>query len=315
LKGSFGWEPSRLAISQDGCLLAAAQMLMRRLPYRSLAYVPRGPVCDPSQEEIYGTLLSALHQAARRRGAIALKVEPTWLDSPEAAARWRAYGFQPGPQTVQPRRTSIVDLRPGEETILARMKPKWRYNVRLAARKEVTIRQGGAEDLPVFYALMRETGERDGFAVHTAGYYKTAFHLFHLRDQVALLLADYHGEPLATLMVFAFGPLAVYMYGASGNRERARMPNHLLQWEAMRWARGRGCTGYDLWGIADADPASPSAVLSGVERFKLGFGGETVRYAGAFDYAYSPLAHRAFNWLWSWRRSRARRSATGTIDA
>jgi lipid II:glycine glycyltransferase (peptidoglycan interpeptide bridge formation enzyme) len=85
------------------------------------------------------------------------------------------------------------------------------------------------------------------------------------------------------------------------------MPNHLLQWEAMRWAKARGCMEYDLWGIADVDPGSPSAGLAGVERFKAGFGGRDTRYAGAFDCVYSPLVYRAFTLLWARRRAAARR--------
>lgn len=309
-KQRFGWRPLRVAIAENGELLAAAQVLLRRLPYRCLAYVPRGPSFSPANEEANRALLSALHTVARRNRAIALKVEPHDLDTPDGEAWWIDNGFGRTSQTVQPRRTILVDLTPDEETILGRMKPKWRYNIRLAARKDVTVRQGTAADLPIFDDLMRETGERDGFAVHVPEYYRAAFELFQPGGHVALFLAEYQGEPLGALMAFAFGRQAIYMYGASSNRERARMPNHLLQWEAMRWAKARGCTTYDFWGIADTDPDAPSAGLSGVERFKGGFGGEVTRYLGAFDYTYSPLAYWAFNRLWSWRRARARQQQT-----
>ena len=309
-KGHFGWRPSRLAIADDGQLVATAQLLLRRLPYRCLAYVPRGPVYDPENEQLGPVLLPALHQAARREGAIALKVEPPWLDGDEACACWSDNGFRASPQTVQPRRTIVIDLRPDEEAILGQMKSKWRYNVRLASRKGVTVRQGSGEDLATYYRLMQETSERDGFAIHVPEYYETAFRLFEPSGRVVLLLAEYQGEPLAGLMAFAFGSQAIFMYGASSDRERNRMPNHLLQWEAMRWAKGRGCEAYDLWGIPDVEPGSPSASLSGVERFKAGFGGEERRYAGAFDCVYSPLVYRAFNWLWSRRRARAQRAVS-----
>jgi peptidoglycan pentaglycine glycine transferase (the first glycine) len=308
LKGRFDWQPLRLAVSDNGRLVAAAQVLLRRLPYSSLAYVPRGPVFDPADEEATRTLLDALHQVARGRGAMALKVEPPWPDDDHAATWWQEHGFRPSPQTIQPRRTIVVDLQPDEEAILAQMKPKWRYNIRLAGRKEVTVRQGSAAELEQFYDLMRETGERDGFGIHSPAYYQAAYDLYSPSGRVALFLAEYEGEPLAALMAFAFGRQAIYMYGASSNRERQRMPNHLLQWEAMRWAKAQGCSDYDLWGIPDTDPNSPSASLGGVERFKAGFGGDTVRYAGAFDYVYSPLVYHAFNWLWGRRRAAARRA-------
>ncbi len=305
-KGRFGWQPLRVAVSDSGKLLAAAQVLLRALPYRALAYIPRGPVCEQGSDQACQALFAALHHATRERGAIALKVEPNLPDGSEDRAAWLRQGFRPSPQTIQPRRTIIVDLRPNEEAILAQMKPKWRYNVRLAARKDVTVRQGSVSDLPLFYDLMRETSERDGFAIHSPEYYEAALRLFQPAGHVALLLAEYQGRPIAGLMAFAFGALGIYMYGASSDRERQRMPNHLLQWEAMRWAKAQGCTGYDFWGIADIDPNSPSAGLAGVERFKSGFGGDAVRYAGAYDYVYSPLVYRAFNWVWGRRRARAR---------
>jgi peptidoglycan pentaglycine glycine transferase (the first glycine) len=308
LKGRFGWQPLRVALADGNGLLAVAQILLRRLPYRTLAYVPRGPVCDPDDDRAGQALVSALHQVARGHQAIALKAEPNWPDSPEAEGWWTRHGFAPSWRTIQPRRTIVVDLRPGEEEILAQMKPKWRYNVRLASRREVSVRRGSVEDLPVFYRLMQETSRRDGFGIHTLGYYETAYLLFEPGEHVALLLAEYQGRPIAGLMAFAFAGMGIYMYGASSNEERQRMPNHLLQWEAMRWARARGCTGYDLWGIADVDPDSPSTVLAGVERFKAGFGGKERRFAGAFDHAYSPLVYSGFNWLWRRRSARIRRA-------
>ncbi len=312
-KGRFGWQPLRLAVTNNGRMVAAAQMLLRRLPYRCLAYLPRGPVLDPADGELAAALLPALHRLARSRGAIALKAEPCSLDNAQASW-WIQQGFQASPQTIQPRRTIVVDLRPDEEAILAQMKPKWRYNIRLAARKEVSVRQGSAQDLSAFYALMLETGQRDGFGVHAPAYYEAAFQLYH-PSHMAVFLAEYQGQPLAGLMAFAFGQQAIYMYGASSDRERPRMPNHLLQWEAMRWARALGCSSYDLWGIPDVDPSSPSAGLAGVERFKAGFGGQDTRYIGAFDYVYSPLVYRAFNWLWGRRRARARRAQPTSGEA
>jgi peptidoglycan pentaglycine glycine transferase (the first glycine) len=315
LKGQFGWRPLRLAVLEREEIRATAQVLLRPLPYRCLAYVPRGPVLDLADEATANLLLPALHQAARREGAIALKIEPPQRDDPQGAPWWAGHGFHATRQTVQPRRTVLLDLQPDEEAILAQMKPKWRYNVRLAERKALTVRQGGVEDLPAFHALMGETGARDGFAAHTPAYYQAAMQLFQPGGAATLLLAEFQGQPIAGLMAFAFGCEAIYMYGASSDQERARMPNHLLQWEAMRWAKAKGCTRYDLWGIADTDPNSPSAGLSGVERFKVGFGGETVRFLGAFDYVYDPLVNWAFNRLWAWRRRRARKAGPEAAGA
>jgi hypothetical protein len=140
---------------------------------------------------------------------------------------------------------------------------------------------------------LAETARRDGFGAHTVGYYRRAYDLFHTRGGCELLVAEYESRPLAAIMVFTQGTRAWYFYGASTPHERNRMPTYLLQWEAMRWAKSRGCTQYDLWGVPDADRdqleaqfVSRTDGLWGVYRFKRGFGGALVRWAGAWDRPY-----------------------------
>ncbi|MCA9934214.1 MAG: peptidoglycan bridge formation glycyltransferase FemA/FemB family protein, partial [Anaerolineales bacterium] len=179
---------------------------------------------------------------------------------------------------------------------------KTRYNIRLAERKEITVRQGTATDLPAFAQLMRLTGERDGFGVHATDYYKRAYEVF-APDDVALLLAEFEGRPLSAVMVFKNGPRAAYLYGASSNEERNRMPNYAVQWAAIQWAKERGCTSYDLWGIPDATPDELEAQFSersdglwGVYRFKRGFGGDIRRTVGAVDRIYNPRTYKLYQW-------------------
>ncbi len=119
------------------------------------------------------------------------------------------------------------------------------------------------------------------FGVHSRDYYQRAYELFQPRGECILLLAEYQGEPISALMAFSRGQRAWYFYGASGNAHRERMPTYLLQWEAMRWARARGCLSYDLWGVPDYDESylethfsERSQGLWGVYRFKRGFGGQ-----------------------------------------
>jgi lipid II:glycine glycyltransferase (peptidoglycan interpeptide bridge formation enzyme) len=263
-KARFGWQAVRLVAEQAGEIVAEAQVLFRRLTLCSLAYVPRGPVVDPAADAT-PLLCAALHREARRRRAIFLKIEPN-LPEDEAPSRLTSrnggrdgasdattaltdLGFRPSAQRVQPRTTIVVDLTPDLATIAARQKPKWRYNIGLAARRGVTVRQGSAEDLPAFYALLQETGQRDRFAIHSLAYYQEFFR--HLGDQARLFLAEYQGEILAGIVITVFGGQAIYMYGASSSEQRNLMPNHLLQWEAMKWAQAQGCTTYDLWGVPD----------------------------------------------------------------
>jgi peptidoglycan pentaglycine glycine transferase (the first glycine) len=307
LKSRFGWEAVRLTLEGPQGPLAGAQVLFRPLlPVISrvapcLAYVPHGPVVDWEEEGLVAELIAALHRLCRQRRAILLKIEPDLPDAPRWASRLIALGFRPSPQTVQPPRTILVDLRPAEEEILAAMKAKARYNIRLAGHKGVTVRAGTAADLPVFCRLAEETAARDAFAIHSADYYSAAYELFAPYDMVRLFLAEHEGEPLAGLMAFAHGERAWYIYGASSDRKRELMPNYLLQWEAMRWAKACGCRTYDLWGIPDEDEETLEADFTrrddglwGVYRFKRGFGGRVSRYVGAWDYVYSPSLYRLF---------------------
>ncbi|MFN2144445.1 MAG: lipid II:glycine glycyltransferase FemX, partial [Anaerolineales bacterium] len=158
-------------------------------------------------------------------------------------------------------------------------------------------------------SLMEVTGERDGFGVHSLAYYRRVYELFHPLGMCELFIASYQGQPLAGIMVFARGERAWYLYGASNNLERNRMPAYLVQWEAIRWAREKGCTSYDLWGVPDADPDTLEAEfdqrddsLWGVYRFKRGFGGQIRRAAGAWDKVYNRVAYLAYQLLIALRR-------------
>ena len=293
LKGAFGWIPVRIGVEQDGALVAGAQVLYRRFGPLALGYVPKGPVLATEEPEAAKALWQVIRERSRPLRAVALKVEPEWRDDNAERHAWlRRHGFRPSASTIQPRRTIIIDLHPEEDEILARMKSKWRYNVRLSGRRGVVVQNAGRDGLPAFYDLMRITGERDEFGIHSLPYYTRAYDLFEGQGRVALLMA------------YAYNGQAWYMYGASSNQHRSLMPNHQLQWRAMQWAREQGCHQYDLWGIADVDPEAATADLGGVQRFKEGFGGEVVRYVGAYDLVYNRPLYGLLEKAWAWRRGR-----------
>ncbi len=289
----------------DAEIVAGAQILYRELPGKlgQMAYVPRGPLVDWHNSLMVARMMEALQQSARAHGATVVTIEPDLLDLPENRERLAAHGLHPSPlDSVQPRRTLVVDISGDEESILAAIKSKTRYNVRLAARRGVRVRPGGEADLPAFYRLMEVTAGRDRFAVHEPAYYERAYRLFAPRDWTRLLLAEVDGQVVAGLMVFALGRRAWYFYGASSDQHREKMPTYLLQWEAMRWARSLGCTEYDLWGIPDEDEeqledgfTERQDGLWGVYRFKRGFGGQVLRTVGAWDLPLRPLRYQLFN--------------------
>ncbi|MFP3896182.1 MAG: lipid II:glycine glycyltransferase FemX [Anaerolineales bacterium] len=303
LKDDFGWTPRRLALVEGNAFLAGAQILYRDVGPFTLGYIPKGPVLAERGPDIEDALWQAIHRRSRRMRAIAVKVEPEWYDDQEHRHKWfRGHGLIPSSQCIQPRRTVIVDLEASEENILMRMKSKWRYNVRLSIRRDVEVRKGEEKDVKTFYDMMRTTADRGDFEIHSFNYYQRAWELFAPDDRVCLFMAYYEGEPLAGIMAYAFNKQSWYIYGASSNRHRNLMPNHQLQWRAMQWAKSKGCTQYDLWGITDLDPDSPTVELEGVERFKAGFGGEIVRYVGAYDYVYSKPLYWLLCKVWDYRQ-------------
>jgi lipid II:glycine glycyltransferase (peptidoglycan interpeptide bridge formation enzyme) len=308
LKSRFGWHSQRVWLRRDGQLVAGAQMLIRSaaLGLIRVAYLPHGPIVDWADEEQVSVLFNQLDHAVYGERAGLLKMEPLLWQSQMSQADWSALCQREDclsdTDTIQPPRTMIVDLKASEEEILARMKQKTRYNIRLSAKKGVTVRQGSAADIPLFNELIHITGARNTFGVHEPRYYQTAFELFS-PDDVALWFAEYEDKPLAAIMVFVSGNRAAYLYGASGDEERQRMPTYAVQWAAMRWAKERGCHTYDLWGVPDHSEEELEAQfggrndgLWGVYRFKRGFGGRLERTVGTADRVYNKMVYRLYQW-------------------
>ncbi len=306
LKDEFGWDYEIVTRTGAGGMLGGALVLYKPLPLSlgTLAYVPRGPVVDWGDPQAVAAVLDAVGAAVRQRRAWACWLEPEVSRAPGVVETLQAQGYRESARTVQPRSTILVDLTASEDEIMMRMKSKTRYNIRYAGRKGVEVRQGTLDDLPVFYNLLATTSERNEFGIHERAYYRRAMELFGPDDSVAMLIAEVEDDPVAAIMVFAVGDEAWYIAGASSNRHRRKMPTYALQWEAMRWAKARGCRAYDLWGIPDADEETLEAEFTersdglwGVYRFKRGFGGEVVRYLGLWEQSLHllyPLARKLY---------------------
>lgn len=312
LKSRFGWRVERYAWGSEGITFAAAQVLYRDLaPALRVAYLPRGPVLSLQNPGEIAEFLDALRLRIQKHGTFLWIVEPDWLREDPRTALLSAAGLVSTSQTIQPPTTIHLDLTPDLDAILVGMKSKWRYNIRLAERKGVRVRQGTREDLSALHALMRVTGERDHFAIHGEAYYRAAFELLTADDSACVLVAEYEGKPLAMIFVTAFAHEAIYLYGASGNEERNRMPNHALHWAAIQWAKARGCTRYDWWGIpanvSEAtntdDKAADASLPDTLYQFKQGFGGQVVLYGGAWEKIFNPALYTVYKLARRVRRS------------
>ena len=315
VKERYGWQSiPKVWGDPAGEPAAAALVLSRGLQLRGLntrlrvLYAPKGPLLvDWSDAALVDRVLADLSALARQQAAIFIKIDPEVLlgcgatgmerieEDPQgrAVSTWlESRGWRPSPEQIQFRNTVLIDLTASEAELLARMKQKTRYNIRLADRKGVRVRTGSQSDLGMLYRMYAETSLRDGFAIREEGYYRQVWGTFLEAGLAEPLIAEVEGEPVAAIVVFRFAGKAWYLYGMSRAEQRERMPNHALQWEAILRAKAAGCGSYDLWGAPDV--FEPSDPLWGVYRFKQGWGGQVVRQIGAWDLPVRPAAYRFY---------------------
>ena len=299
IKQPSGWIPARYVVEDGGAIVAAAGVLRNR-PFKGmppLLYAPRGPVFSAAVPGALPALIDRIRADAG--GAFLLKCDPAIERGSDEAHALRAAGFRiaggGGFGGVQPAAVMVLDLDADEDKILEGFKPKWRYNIRLAERKGVTVEAAGRNDLPAFYDLLLTTAKRDGFFVRGRRYFETLYDTLAPRGMLSLWMTRYEGRPVAGAICFAFGGRVTYVYGASSNEDRNVMPNHLMQWTMIRDAKRCGAQIYDFRGVAPIRPGVElEPHIAGLNRFKEGFGARYVEYVGDLDLSLRPLVYRAW---------------------
>jgi len=315
-KSLFGWKPIRIVLEEQEKIIAGISILKREIPFirHSLFYAPRGAIIDYSNKDLLHNLLEAVEKEADRDHAISLKIDPEVFEEDKIALEnLKSLGFEKALKQVQPRATLVLDLERDLEAILASFEEKTRYNIRLAEKKGVSVKEDRSEKgIDAFFDLYQETAKRDKFMVHPRIYYQKIREVLFSAVGGTNFIAFYEGRPIAAVVIFSFGKKLWYMYGASASEYRNVMPNHLLHWEVIKWAKGKGLGEYDLWGI----PVNPEEnhPLYGVYRFKKGFKGKLVKYIGAYDFPYSPLLYHAFEDGMVWWQSLRSLITKGKIE-
>jgi len=278
---------------EDGKITASIALHSQasRFAGMRLFYAPRGPVFTTKEQ--FRAIIKAAREYCRENKGYLLRIDPP-VSAEDDLFRHKAesMGFRFDPRndytTYQPKcvyQTKLTGLT--ESELLSRFHSETRYNIRLAQRRGIIVREGSLSDLPVFQTMMEETGKRDGFVCKPAAFYENF--LYSMGKNAHLLLAEKDGRILAGAIEVILGKKAWYVYGCSFSEGREDMPNYLLQWEMMCYALMEGCTVYDFRGVEGVPvPENPRF---GLHRFKQGFDAGFIEYAGQMDLAMRPLVY------------------------
>ena len=329
-KALFGWSVRAFSVDWGEGEVHPLLVLRRRLILGfSFAYIPWGPELPanfPSNDEERTIALLEIAKGLQNllpHNTIFIRFDPPWYNEGAEVNSPSIYKpFTPAGADIQPPDTVLLDLKDSSlETLLSNMKSKCRYNIGLAKKKGVIVKEVGEEGLECFYSLLKETATRDGIAIHGFEYYKSLFS--HCKtytqsfQELSLYIAEHEGDVLASMVVLFRGKEAVYLYGASSNQKRNLMAPYLLQWKAIEDAKLKACEFYDFFGIPPRE--DPDHPMIGLYRFKTGFGGRIIHRAGSWDYSYYPilrdifiLAEKSRKKLRSLKKSRSRKLKKGS---
>lgn len=304
-----------LAEDENHKIIGSICVWIRKMPiFGNMMYSSRGPVCDIHDKKVLEQLTDGIKELGKKYNAFVLRIEPDIKkDDQEFRKIVEEIGYKIKDDAkdfkdeIQPRFVFRLDIKgKTEDEVLAGCHQKTRYNIRLAKRKGVVVKEGTREDLKDFHKIMIETGSRDGFIIRSLDYFEKMY------DELApkhmkLLMAYYEDKPISGIIPIMYGNKTWYLYGASSNQHRNLMPNYLLQWEMIRQAIQNKCDIYDFRGVSGiVDETHPQY---GLYRFKKGFGAEFTEFIGEVYWPFKPLtyklykiAEKTFRTLRDWKR-------------
>ena len=289
-----------LSEDKEGKIDGALCLWIRKIPmFGNIMYAARGPACDIHNEEALKQLTEGAKRLAEKYNALVLRIEPDVVSSDEEfrnIVKKLGYRIKDDAKDfkdeIQPRYVFRLDIKnKTEEEVFSNFKSKWRYNIRLAAKKGIEIKEGTKKDLKDFHEIMLETGRRDGFVVRSLEYFEKMYDCLAPK-YMKLLMAYYQGKPIAGVIPIFYGNKTWYLYGASSNQHRNLMPNYLLQWEMIKMAIARKHDVYDFRGVSGIiDENHPQY---GLYRFKEGFGGTFTEFLGEIYIPFKPLKYKMY---------------------
>ncbi len=279
----------RFGLFENEKLTQVFQVTFHRIPKTpfSIGYLPKSSLPE-------APVVEKLKEIGRKEKAIFIKIEPN-IEEKESrgAGELKKLGLVPG-KPLFTKFTSIIDLDASEEELFQGLKPKTRYNIRLAQKHGVTVSEDNSDEaFEEYLKLLFETTRRQGFYAHNGDYHRLQWQILKPAGISHLLTATYHGQTLAAFLLFVFNERLYYPYGASTREHRELMAPTLLMWEAIRFGKSQGCRQFDLWGDLEPNPA-PSHPYFGFHRFKEGFSPRIVEFVGSYDLVIQPFLYQLF---------------------
>ncbi|MEG1447986.1 MAG: peptidoglycan bridge formation glycyltransferase FemA/FemB family protein [Oscillospiraceae bacterium] len=299
LKNTWGHDIV-VARDENGKIVGGMLVLIKKAPLDfSMLYSPHGPVCDFDDEKVLKELVDGIYALSKKHKGFLFKCDPYIREEEESYIQnFLSLGFKHKRHaeefdTIQRRFVYILPDIKGktEEEVINSFSQKTRYNIRVAIKKGVECRVCGKEGLDDYMRISAITAKRDNFDDRPKEYLERMLDCFG--DKIRVYLCYYNGIAVSGAICSQYAGKTSYIFGASDNQYRNVMPNYLMQWEMIKWALQNGDYIYDFLGIpVNCDENSP---MYGVYRFKRGFNGEAVGYAGEFDLVLNPLVNTAFN--------------------
>jgi lipid II:glycine glycyltransferase (peptidoglycan interpeptide bridge formation enzyme) len=293
-RAHLGFEYFAVTLKNQGAIVGGALVTkLSETHEHSFYYIQDGPVIpseEPAASQVFEAILSAIEKRrqAEEEPISHLRIEPRWRQLPNFVRGFQSPAFSD--RFMEPRDTLCIDLRPPEESILAQMKPKGRYNIRLAQRYQVTIVEDSSDQgLADFLRIYKRTVTRQGIGIKPPSYFRTLISMLLPLKKVGLFFAEYQGRRIATALVIYFGARATYFYGGSLVLYRRVMAPYLLHYGIMCRAKAMGYEWYDLWGIAPKN--APNHPWQDISVFKRKFGGTELNLAPTLDYVYDSAAY------------------------
>lgn len=288
-----GIEVVRLGKYQKDKLVETAQITIHQLPFTkyTIGYFPKGPV--PSKE-----MLSKLCEIGKQYKCIFIKLEPNVKkENFKSGALWAISNFKliTSPHPLFTKYTFQLDLTKSEEELLKNMHPKTRYNIKVAQKHGVNVKEDDSDEaFKKYLELTFETAKRQKFFAHNRHYHELMWETLKKAKMAHLLTATYQSQILVTWIVFIFNDILYYPYGASSEQYRNVMASNLAMWEAIRFGKKHNALLFDMWGALGPNP-NPTDPWYGFHRFKQGYGTHLVEFAGSFDLVINPFLYKVYN--------------------